>query len=135
MSVVDTATRTVVHTFDLDGPESISFAGGRAYVLNRTGGLTVFGVADRAKLGEIRQDGVINAVATSPDGRYLYLAASGFNEPSVVRVLDSTTAFLVHEIAIDVRPAQLALSPDGRTLFVTGTQDNTVVVADTTPYT
>ena len=132
--VVDTTTRTVVDTFDITQPESISFGGGRAYVLS-SDGITVYDVAARTKLGHIRQDGVLGAMAASPDGRFLYLAAGGFGEPSVVRVLDTASAFLVHEIAIDARPDQLAVSPDGRTLFGTATQDNVVVVADTTPYT
>jgi YVTN family beta-propeller protein len=135
ISVVDTATRTVVDTFDVEQPESISFRGGRAYVLSGTGGITIYDVATRTKLGHIRQDGVITAIAPSPDGRFLYLATGAYGEPSTIRVLDSATAFLVHEITIDARPAQLAVSPDGRTLFATATQDNVVVVADTTPYT
>jgi YVTN family beta-propeller protein len=134
ISVVDPAARTVVTTFDVEQPDSISFGGGRAFVLSRTEGITVFDVAGRAELGEIRQEGLVNAVAAAPDGRFLYVAAGGSSQPPAVRVLDTATTFLVHEIAIDANPAGLAVAPDGRTLFVAATDDDAVVVADTTPY-
>jgi YVTN family beta-propeller protein len=134
ISVVDTAARAVVATFDVNRPDSISFGGGRAYVLSRTTGTTVIDVAARTELGSIRHEGVVNALAAAPDGRFLYLAAGGTGQPSVVRVLDTATTFVVHEIAIDARPARVAVAPDGRTLFVAATDDDAVVVVDTTPY-
>lgn len=134
ISVVDTATRAVVATFDVDRPDSISFGGARAYVLGRTTGITVFDVAARAELGQIRQEGVVNALVAAPDGRFLYLAAGGISQPSVVRVLDTATTFLLHEIPIDANPARLAVAPDGRTVFVSATEDDALVVVDTTPY-
>jgi YVTN family beta-propeller protein len=134
ISVVDTAARAVVATFDVDGSDSIQFGAGRAFVLNRTDGITVFDVPNRTELGLIRPAGFVNALAAAPDGRFLYLASGFTGQPSVVRVLDAATTFLVHEIALDANPNRLAIAPDGRTLFVSATEADAVLVADTTPY-
>jgi YVTN family beta-propeller protein len=76
------------------------------------------------------------AMAASPDGKYIYVADGG---TSVVNVISTSTDTVVHTITAglpgvgDCVSYQLAVSPDGSSLYIDGGTD-TITVVDTSTY-
>ena len=69
-----------------------------------------------------------NGVAFSPDGSLAYVANQN-GSPLSVSVIDTTSHTVVDTIPVDVQPFQLAVSPDGKFLYVTS--PDAVLVIDT----
>jgi YVTN family beta-propeller protein len=131
VSVLDTATSTVVATIPVDGaPVGVAITpdASRAYVTTRrvqVGGLSVIDIATKnvtAKLG--LTDFFIAGITLSPDGGCAYIANSGNNH--VVTVLDTATNTVSARIALP-ESIDLAVSPDGKWLYVTHFDGVTVV--------
>jgi len=67
-------------------------------------------------------------IASSPDGRLLYVVCQDSDE---VRVVDVQSSKVVSKVAVGRMPRGIALSPDGRHLYVTNAWSDTVSVIDT----
>ncbi|MFC4942777.1 protein kinase domain-containing protein [Pseudonocardia sp. GCM10023141] len=139
LAVLDTASNTVRTTVAMERADHIAFTpdGARAYI---TGGyseiVTAYDVAGVTKLGDI---GGLDArpvdIASTPSGRYaLVLTAGTTAGDNAVRVVDTTSHFVLKVVALDTRPDAMALSRDGRTLYIACTQDNVALVVDTAGY-
>jgi YVTN family beta-propeller protein len=68
-------------------------------------------------------------IASSPDGRLLYVICQDSDE---VRVVDVPTSKVIRSIPVGRMPRGIALSPDGRQLYVTNAWSDTVSVIDAT---
>ena len=66
-------------------------------------------------------------LATSPDGRLLYVVCEHSNSLSVV---DLETNRVADEITVGSRPQDVAVSPDGRRLYVTNRFSDSLTVID-----
>jgi DNA-binding beta-propeller fold protein YncE len=114
VSVVDTATRTVVATVDgvrMSSEARVVFSGTRAYVPGD--GIIVVDVPSRTKLGHVEYEGFFQAFAAAPNGRILHLAVGGSLERPMVRVFDAATTFVIAEIPLGAAPRALAVAPMG----------------------
>jgi YVTN family beta-propeller protein len=67
-------------------------------------------------------------IASSPDGRLLYVVCQDSDE---VRVVDVPSSKVIRSITVGHMPRGIALSPDGRQLYVTNAWSDTVSVIDT----
>jgi len=68
-------------------------------------------------------------IASSPDGRLLYVVCQDSDE---VRVVDVQSSKVIGHIAVGRMPRSIAISPDGRRLYITNASSDTVSVIDTT---
>src|SRR5438477_7793516 len=67
-------------------------------------------------------------IASSPDGRLLYVVCQDSDE---VRVVDVQSNKVIRSVAVGRMPRGIALSPDGSRLYVTNAWSDTVSVVDT----
>jgi YVTN family beta-propeller protein len=67
-------------------------------------------------------------IASSPDGRVLYVVCQDSDE---VRVVDAQSNKVITSIAVGRMPRGIALSPDGRRLYITNAWSDSVSVIDT----
>ena len=67
-------------------------------------------------------------MASSPDGRLLYVVCQDSDE---VRVVDVQSSKVISSVPVGRMPRGIALSPDGRQLYVTNAWSDTVSVVDT----
>src|SRR5262245_51235002 len=65
----------------------------------------------------------------SPDGRYLAIIHSGYGENSVA-IHDVQADKIVSRVTMDAAWLGLAFSPNGRTLYVSGAEENLIHVYD-----
>src|SRR5271167_756639 len=68
-------------------------------------------------------------IASSPDGRLLYIVCQESDE---VRVVDVQSSKVISSIPVGRMPRGIASSPDGRQLYITNAWSDTVSVIDTT---
>jgi YVTN family beta-propeller protein len=140
VSVIDTATGTVVATVDGGGNPSavtVSPDGGTAYYTN-LGGVSVLDTATNtiARNIDLRhvdwsgspQSSFPSGVAISPDGSVLYAVLNGLNQVAVINTAD----YNVSKIALTGYPSPqgVAISPNGARLYVAN-QNGTVSVINT----
>jgi YVTN family beta-propeller protein len=90
---------------------------------------------------EARRDAVVSAqtqapgpttsspIALSPDDRFVWVANPDSNSVSVVRVENDANQ-LVAEIPVGTEPQNVAISPNGATVYVSNTVSGTVTVID-----
>lgn len=74
--------------------------------------------------------GIYSSIAITPDGRKLYISAQG--APSKVLVVDvsGATPSLVTQISTGSHSYGLTVSPNGSSVYVTNTWDNTISIID-----
>ncbi len=128
--VLDTATRAVAQVIPLreeGGPNAIAFTpdGARALVTRSFGAsVSVIDTASRGGITRVEVGDAPNRIVVSPDGRRAYVTmVRGAFDPETygttqLAVIDLATLTVVERRELREPPTALALSPDGRTLYV-----------------
>ncbi len=131
LSVVDTATRSVVRRIDVPGAVhhvAISPDGRVAVVTHPyTDAVTAIDLESLAVIKTVPTGAMPNYAAFSRDGEKLYVSNSG---EDTIAVLDRSTWSVTERIPVGQSPEHLALSPDGGRLFVSNVADGSVSVID-----
>jgi len=70
------------------------------------------------------------ALATTPNGRYLYITSYLYSD-SPVTIIDLTTMEVVKTITVGGYPKNIAISPNGKYAYVSNWNDNTISAIDT----
>ena len=95
----------------------VSRDGARAYVTNiGSGTTTALDLAAGRKLGDAATGAGSEALALTPDGRELWVAARAAGS---IAVLDTSTLEIAARIPLAGVPIRIAMTPDGRTALVT----------------
>ena len=119
LSVVDTATRSVVRRIDVPGAVhhvAVSPDGRVAAVTHPyADAVSVIDLETLAVIKTVPTGAMPNYAAFSRDGEKLYVSNSG---EDTIAVLDRSTWSVAGRIAAGQSPEHLALSPDGGRLFV-----------------
>jgi YVTN family beta-propeller protein len=131
LSIVDTATRSVVHRIDVPGavhhvavsPDGLVAAVTHPYA----DAVTVIDLVALAVIKTVPTGATPNYAAFSVGGKKLYVSNSG---EDTIAVLDSSTWLVTSKIPVGQSPEHLALSPDGGRLFVSNVADGSVSVID-----
>jgi YVTN family beta-propeller protein len=128
ISVVDTATNTVVGTVALTGTTvAVNPAGTRLYVASGYSPfIWVVDAASNTLLDTVNLPGAPGTlgITVSPDGGHVYVAG-----PTAISVIDAATNAVISSIS-GVNPDALAVSPDGTLLYATDFSGNQLLVID-----
>ena len=131
---IDASRRSVIDTFPLgyQPTSSAHFVGAPPapiYVANaRSGTVSQVSTTDDT-VNPLPYVGVgPQALAISPDGRWLYSANTGANTVSTLSLQDGTLAATV---PVGAQPAGLAVSPQGTRLYVANSGSHSISVVDT----
>jgi YVTN family beta-propeller protein len=135
ISVIDTATNTVVTTIPVSGTAGIALTpdGTQAYVTSPGAGtVSVIDIATNTLVATISFGTNQNPfrVAITPDGTRAYVTI-GFPN-NVVSVIDTATNTVVATIPVGLGPIGVAITPDGTRVYVTNDDSDSVSVIDTT---
>jgi len=127
---------TTVGTASTPAGVAISPDGRKAYVATKSGPISLINTANDALLGSPATGAPANAIIAAPSGRWVYAA----NADQGIAVLEAGTAALKESIPVVVsgtaisaggyptlNPQGLAISPDGRHLFVSENKDGGAV--------
>ncbi len=138
VSVIDTATDTVVATVDVGvNPTAVAVSpdGSRVYVANgcstcsKDGTLSVIDAANNTVVGSpITVGGHPAGVVVSPGGSRAYVANS---YSDTVSVIDTAADTVVATVDVGGFPIAVAVSQDGSRLYVANNGSGTVSVIDT----
>ncbi len=141
ISVIDTATNTVIATVDVGGTAdgvAVSPDGARVYVATDDGfddgepdSIKVIDTANNTVIATLTAGDSPTGVAVSPDGARVYVTNAVFNAPDTLSVIDTGTGATVATIDVGTTPRRVAVSPDGSRAYVTNNSDDTVSVVDT----
>lgn len=102
----------------------------RAYVTNiGSGTTTALAIDTGRKLGDIATGAGSEALALTPDGRELWVAARAVGQLAVV---DTTTLEVVARLPLPGIPIRIAITPDGATALVTCAGSGELVAYDVT---
>ena len=125
VSVVDTATLTVLGTIPVAGPIGLAISpdGSRLYVVstNPANVLVVVDTATRAAVASVPVGSSPAGIAISPDGSRVYVSNSSGTGSTAVSVVDTATNTLVTSIVDAPGPRSMIVSPDGSRLYVSHT--------------
>ena len=96
---------------------TVSGDGSRAYVTNiGSGSATAIDLVAGRKLGDVATGGGSEALALTPDGRELWVAARADGQLAIV---DTASLAVVERLPLPGVPIRIAMTPDGRTALVT----------------
>lgn len=131
LAVVDTLSNTVRWSMPLAGLGSglaITADGQRAVAVHRfySGIATVVDLGRHVALGQLTQEDGASAVAAATDGRVFVLNGNTFS--GRVSILDPNRRAITAEHEVGQDPTDLALTPDGATLWVASFRSSTVAV-------
>jgi YVTN family beta-propeller protein len=130
--VVDPADGRIVTAIETGQEVShmiaVSRDGTRAYVTNIGSGTTtaIDLVADR-KLGDVATGGGSEALALTPDGRELWVAARADGQ---IAIVDTATLAVTARLPLPGIPIRIAITPDGTTALVTCAGTSELVAYD-----
>jgi YVTN family beta-propeller protein len=128
VGITSTKTRTV-DGFIATGPipTGIVFSpdGGRAYVANQFGDVSVIDVATQAVVGSVAIGNPL-AVRVSPDGTQLFVATGN----TQVFIVDVASLQVTKTVEVGFAPNGFAVHPDGRILYVSSFIVGTVTEID-----
>ncbi|MDQ6701595.1 MAG: YncE family protein [Pseudomonadota bacterium] len=134
VSVIDTATNTVVATIPLRVRKSSQFVavtpdGKHAYVTNYSSyNVSVIDTATNRVVATVALGVQPVGVAVTPDGKHAYVT----NPPSsTVSVIDTATSKVVATVPVRTDPFGVAITPDGKHAYVTNQGSSNVSVIDT----
>jgi YVTN family beta-propeller protein len=130
LSVVPVSATAVRAASNCLGPQDVlaSPDGASLYVLAKDAGAVL--VVDPAQGTVVRklECAMANAIALSPDGKTLFVAGGG--AAGSVRFLDAATGQEAGAVAVGHTPAAVAVTPDGKRLYVCNQFNNDVSVID-----
>jgi len=135
IAVIDLETATLVGSFPVGGqPRSVAFSpdGAEAFVGLGTGEIVVVDTATEEVVGKpIAIGGAATSIVFTPDGMTAYATSSEINE---VKVIDVARGEVVNSIAVPAgsQPHSLAMSPDGRHLYLGSIEPPSLSVIETT---
>jgi len=131
VSIIDTATNSVVRRIDVPGAVhhvAVSPDGRVAVVTHpATDAITVIDLEALEVIKTVPTGAMPNYAAFSKDGEKLYVSNSG---EDTIAVLDRSTWSVTGKIPVGESPEHLALSPDGGKLFVNNVAVGSVSVVD-----
>ncbi|WP_313888625.1 YncE family protein [Mycolicibacterium sp. CBMA 226] len=134
VSVIDTATNTAGSPISVGNqPEGVVVSpdGTRLYVTNYGGTVSVIDTATNTVIGNPIPVDHPYTVAISPDGTRLYVPSS-VAQGNTVSVIDTTAnAVIGGPITVGRVPFGVAVTPDGKHVYVANATDGTVSVIDT----
>ena len=128
VSVLDTESNTVVSTLEAGGSPRAIFLSpddSMIYVADTIGDRVVAIRTDSGNVMSVPVGDRPEAVAASPDGRFLYCV--NFLSQTL-SVIDVPALSVVDEVALGNGPSGIAVSPDGRYVYVTNRFDNNVSI-------
>jgi len=135
VSVIDTATNTVIATINMSYPFGVAVTpdGNKVYVTNPTAGgvpnlVSVIDTGTNTVIGTITVGANPFGVAVTPDGTKVYVANLYSASVSVINTATNTVSSTI-PISSIFNPIGVAVSPDGSRVFVTGNPG--VVMIDT----
>jgi DNA-binding beta-propeller fold protein YncE len=119
--VVEPATGRIASAIetgqDVSHMVAVDTLGARAYVTNiGSGTVTAIDLAAGRKLGDVATGGGSEALALTPDGRELWVAARADGHISVV---DTHSLTIVAKLPLPGIPIRIAMTPDGGSALVT----------------
>ncbi|MGA7305094.1 MAG: beta-propeller fold lactonase family protein [Rhodothermales bacterium] len=119
----------VIVTFAYSAPGAIDSAFGQeyAYVANRTAAtITIIATEDQSVVRTLDVEFAVEALAMHPNGRILYVVYNGF-----VGVYETTNYTRLELVPVGSGSVGIALTPDGKYAYISGTPVNSVSVLDT----
>jgi len=119
--IVDATTGQVVHALETAQETShmvaVSADAARAYVTNiGSGTTTAFDLTAGRKLGDIATGAGSEALALTPDGSQLWVAARADGQ---LAVIDTSSLAVTARLALPGVPIRITITPDGKTALVT----------------
>lgn len=113
---------------DVSHMVAVSADAARAYVTNiGSGTTTALDLVAGRKLGDIATGAGSEALALTPDGRELWVAARAAGE---IAVVDTDTLAIVARLPLPGIPIRIAMTPDGTTALVTCAGSSELVAFD-----
>jgi len=113
---------------DVSHMVAVSAGGSRAYVANiGSGTVTALDLVAGRKLGDVATGAGSEALALTPDGKELWVAARADGRLVVV---DTATLSIASELPLPGVPIRIAITPDGRDALVTCAGSSELVVFD-----
>jgi YVTN family beta-propeller protein len=140
VQVLDTATNTVVATVPIGGePGDLAATpnGAFVYVVNVSGNsVSVIAVATNTVIATIAVAQPVN-IAFTPDSAFAYVTSSALNSQNVseLYVIDTAKLKVVQKIPIDQNLTGVAVTPDGKSVWVSSVETSDVYVINTATYT
>lgn len=132
VSVIDTATRTVVATIPVGGfPIGVAVdpAGHRAYVTNpNTDSVSAIDTTTNTVIAQNPVSRFPEGITIRPDGSRVWVATVGY--PSAVVEIDTATHAVVRRTPVGLAAEGVTLNPAGTLLYVANQNDSTVQVLD-----
>lgn len=134
VSIIETPANVAAAKVELGGsPTSVAIStdGSRAYVvLAGEQRLAVIDTATRTVIEKVYVDSPYR-VAVSPNGKFAYVTVVGSLSSDGVAVFDTATNTVVKTIPLTSPPEGIAVSPDGKKVYVAQQSAGSVVVIDT----